>query len=102
MTTPKFTPCKTLIAKDLEKTIKSSKISSRKKSQIKCAIQDIHDKDLAQLKIFGKVRKMSGKHTIPLYVYRLNPHERIVFSIENGSRKIHDIVDLQNGQSIKK
>lgn len=84
---------KTVFDKEVVSGIKKSKMSPFRARRLKRAIINISSSNIENLCKSGRVKKLKIQGYEDLYAYRVSSSERIVFSLINGQKIIHDIVD---------
>lgn len=92
----------TFFEKSVVSEIKNSNMNSIKAKRINRAIVNLDSSSLESLCRAGRVRKMNIKDKNNLYLYRINNRERIVFSVIDGKKVIHDIIDVDSIKSQNK
>ena len=85
---------KTMIDKSIVKLLKTSDISPARAKQIIKALNTIETSRMNIMRVTGKAKKMSIDSKIPLYMYRVNLKDRIIFSETDDKRIIHKLIDL--------
>ena len=85
---------KAMIDKSIVKLIKTSDISPVRAKQIIKALHTIETSSMNIMRVTGKVKKVSVDSHIPMYMYRVNLKDRIIFSETDDKRIIHKLIDL--------
>ncbi|QTE74049.1 hypothetical protein JS518_14325 [Clostridiales bacterium FE2010] len=92
---------KTKIKKSAVRTVEKGGLSVEKVKRLSRAAAKIDKRNIKALILTGKVRKLNVQNgTNPVYMYRMSPRERILFSVDKGQNLIHDVVDIETNQSI--
>lgn len=83
----------TIFKKGLSSKIKSSKVSPYKARRIKKAIMRFDSTYPDTLYNSIRVSKLSSHHN--LYSYKVDADVNIIFSVVDGTKVVHDIVDMK-------
>lgn len=75
--------------------IKNKNMTAKQIKSLKRAIVDIGTHTTKWLILAGRAVSFD-LNGAKMYMYRLNQKERIIFGIENGNKKIYDIVDTDD------
>ena len=89
----------TFFNKSLTKKIKQSKVSPYKARHLKRAIVEIDTIPVDDLCKTGRAKKLKVAGQDNLYAYRLSSSDRILFSLIDGKKIVHDIVDTDSMKS---
>ncbi|MBR4078499.1 MAG: hypothetical protein IKK17_07815 [Oscillospiraceae bacterium] len=89
----------TIIKKNISKSLSEDGISVYQARRIKRAILQIDRIPIDILCKIGKVVKINAKGYNNLYAYRLSNTSRIVFSVENGTNIVQEIIDTHSTQN---
>ena len=85
---------KVMIEKSIVKQLKTSNISPVRAKQIIKALHTIDTSKISSMQVTGKVKKLSTDSHIPMYMYRVNLKDRIIFSEMDDKRIIHKIINV--------
>ena len=85
---------KAMIDKSIVKLLKTSDISPIRAKQIIKALHTIDTSSMNIMRVTGKVKKISVDSHVPMYMYRVNLKDRIIFSELDDRRIIHKLIDL--------
>ena len=85
---------KAMIDKSVVKLLKTSDISPIRAKQIIKALHAIDTSSMNIMRVTGKVKKIAVNSHIPMYMYRVNLKDRIIFSETDDKRIIHKLIDL--------
>lgn len=83
-----------LIDKSIIKQIKTSNISRIKAKQIIKALDTINTSEINSMIASGKIKKVSINAHTPMYMYRVNLKDRIIFSEIDNKRIIQKIISV--------
>ena len=84
---------KAIIDKAIVRELKTSDISSIRAKQIIKALHAINTSSMNIMRATGKVKKISVDSHSPMYMYRVNLKDRIIFSETDDKRIIHKLID---------
>ena len=93
---------KIIFGKGAAKTVKSTVSSSLQARRLARALVDLQSNSLEDLQRAGKVKKLRVVGNNNVYVFRIGPSERIIFSPIHGENIIHDVIDMRKNRSIVK
>lgn len=85
---------KALIDKSIVKQIKTSNISPIRARQISNALRTIDTSNIQTMTVTGKIKKLSVNSEFPVYMYRVNLKDRIIFSEIDNKRVIHKLINI--------
>ena len=85
---------KAMIDKSIVKLLKTSDISPDRAKQIIKALHTLNTSSVNIMRVTGKVKKISVDSPVPMYMYRVNLKDRIIFSDTDDRRIIHKLIDL--------
>lgn len=83
-----------LIDKSIIKQIKSAKLSQIKVKQIIEAVDTINTSGINSMIASGKIKKVSIDSHTPVYMYRVNLKDRIIFSEIDDKRIIQKFISI--------
>lgn len=90
----------TFIVKGTAESIENGTIPHAKATALTRAIIDLNTTKLESLLKNGKVHKFPSNVTKKMYVYKMSPDDRIIFSVESGNNIIRDVIDMKTEKSI--
>ena len=93
---------KTYIRRVLISDIKKASTSSLYTKRISRAIHNIDTYPVELLCKLGKAKKVTYQDKDNFYIYRVNNHERLLFSITNTHKLIHDLYDANEISLLKR
>lgn len=82
--------------------ISGNSMPAHKSRELARVISDLDNVPMSILRIAGRVRKVNDSDGGKYYVYRMNPHDRVLFSVADGEKTICDIIDVRSKKSILK
>lgn len=92
---------RTYFKKGTAQQAKKSITSPRLANRLSKAIEQLENDDLDRLERMGKVRKIRTVGDYDIYMYRVTPSKRIVFSPVAGKNYIHDVISLSDPSQVR-
>lgn len=83
---------KTMVNKTMIKEIKKSKLSPFAVRRISKAIEHISEMKVSEIRNSGKIQKINIPGHDDVYMYRSSGRERIIFSISDEGKLVHEIL----------